>query len=212
MKVTNKCYSDDECTIIFEGASKRLYDRHLNTILNPLKDMNKEVPCTIDRVVIADDEKRLVGNCGIEDVYMSSGWFEFSTNPDTIRRLIRDILTHEGGHSLFSKIHATDEMPEGDPDKAAEFNRLWRDLKKQKLIHLFKDSNFTPDAEGGHPEDDCDELFASAYLIWKHYKSSQFRKQKDYRRATRTQKTTITAVFRYVAESIAALKVAYASD
>lgn len=76
----------------------------------------------------------------------------------------RDTITHEFGHKLYKAL--TDS-------RRRQIDACYRAIASLKnsetIFDMFKDSNYTADKNSGHPSDNSQELFASAFLIHAQY-------------------------------------------
>jgi hypothetical protein len=83
-------------------------------------------------------------------LFISASYFYMFDDP----AVLRSVVTHEFGHILYE--HLTDAERD-------ELQGIWFDLAESALYYIFHDGEYSGNARfGGHPEDDPEELMASA--------------------------------------------------
>jgi hypothetical protein len=89
-------------------------------------------------------------------LFLSASYFYMYQSPE----VCRSVVTHEFGHVYFQLL---------DPEALSELNQLWRQLQRSALFYLFRDGEYSGNAHfGGHPEDNPEELFASAFNLFRN--------------------------------------------
>ncbi len=98
---------------------------------------------------------------------LSSGFFFVYNNPS----ILRSILFHEHGHVRYEMLSQEDQ---------SIVQRMWNTLQRAALMYVFIDGEYSGNAWfGGHPEENPEELFASAYNLF-HNKPDEFRATMRY--------------------------------
>ncbi len=89
-------------------------------------------------------------------MYISSSYFFLFNNPAVLRSLIM----HEYGHIYFDRL---------TPAQHSELESIWSELKSRALFYIFRDGEYSGNARfGGHPDESPEELFASAYNLFRN--------------------------------------------
>lgn len=171
-----------------EGLLSVVYDTLVNTINKVNDEENSKLITSIK-----GEKDNIFWPAGIT----KEGEIKFSENPfhgltdEGKKEQIEDMVYHEAGHRKDRE--------------SIEFQDLYEKAKKLDIINWFKDSNFHNENNGsncfvsklaGHPEDKPTELYASAYLIVKKYKSKF--DEKFYNGANVEQRKIVDNIFNYV--------------
>jgi hypothetical protein len=132
---------------------KAVYRGSIEEVAGILDSLNRtlEPRFRIDTLAI-DHTLENIGAAGREGntLYLSASYFYMFDDP----AVLRSVISHEYGHILYE--YLTDEERE-------ELAGIWFDLAESALYYIFHDGEYSGNARfGGHPEDDPEELLASA--------------------------------------------------
>jgi hypothetical protein len=89
-------------------------------------------------------------------LYLSSSYFFSFDDPS----VVRSAVTHEYGHIHYERLGAARQV---------RIRELWTTLRASALLYIFRDGEYSGNARfGGHPEDSPEELFASAFNLFRN--------------------------------------------
>jgi len=89
-------------------------------------------------------------------LYLSSSFF-FLYDGSLV---LRSVVTHEFGHIHYDML---------TPDERQELEEIWSELQQSALFYVFADGEYSANARfGGHPQDTPEELFASAFNLFRN--------------------------------------------
>ncbi|MBI2136046.1 hypothetical protein HYU06_03175 [Candidatus Woesearchaeota archaeon] len=135
------------------------------------------------------DNPNIVNGSSMAGVNVTSGCFLHDGN-ETLN-LGLGIIAHEFGHSLNYERF-------GIKGHSREFSGLYGKAMELGIINSFKDSNFVPYSDAGHPKTNWDELFASSFAIKTLFYDEYARR--NYPTFTEEQKALAEEIFRFVTD------------
>ncbi len=157
--------------IIFDGVSEELIERYLPAIANTIDDITADFQTAVTSILIKPSQG--AGHAAsYKDglVVISPEVFREFPNSEQV---LREVVAHEMGHAVFD---TSTSLSDALRQSCAE-------LKKQNLLGLFKDGNFSSNPNIGHPNSP-DELCASTVAIIYAGHLDKFRRQQDYQSAS----------------------------
>jgi hypothetical protein len=121
--------------------------------------LNQDLPpdLRIDTLAI-DHTFENIGSAGRTGtkLYLSSSFFFIYDN----RAVLRSVITHEYGHIHYDLL---------TPLQREELVEIWTALQASALFYVFLDGEYSANARfGGHPQDTPEELFASAFNLFRN--------------------------------------------
>ncbi|MBI5471441.1 MAG: hypothetical protein HY961_03760 [Ignavibacteriae bacterium] len=135
------------------------YKRELQRVRGFVDSMNTPLSdeARIETLAI-DHSIENIGNAARinQTIYVSSSYFFMFNDPAVLRSLI----THEYGHIYYERLTSP---------QREELETVWRELKARALFYIFRDGEYSGNARfGGHPDESPEELFASAYNLFRN--------------------------------------------
>jgi len=89
-------------------------------------------------------------------LYLSSSYFFMFESP----AVLRSVVAHEFGHIHYELL---------SDEQHRELEDVWRRLEQSALFYVFHDGEYSANARfGGHPEESPEELFASAFNLFRN--------------------------------------------
>ena len=121
--------------------------------------LNRGVPAAfrIDTLAI-DHTFENIGSAGRvgTKMYLSSSFFFIYDGP----AVLRSVVTHEFGHIRYDLLTTPQRV---------ELDEIWNALQQSALFYVFHDGEYSANARfGGHPGDTPEELFASAFNLFRN--------------------------------------------
>ena len=124
-----------------------------------------------------------------QKMYLSSSFFYIYDGT----AVLRSVITHEYGHIHYELLN---------PPQHSELLEIWTLLQESALFYVFRDGEYSANARfGGHPEDTPEELFASAFNLFRNNENElrarlQYVDQRHHSLVARLQSLVLASVSR----------------
>jgi hypothetical protein len=135
------------------------YSSSIQEVTRMMESLNRPLPPAewIDTLAI-DHTFENIGEAARQGktLYLSASYFYlYESLP-----VLRSVVTHEFGHIYLNRL---------SPGRRTELDSIWGSLRNAALFFVFHEGEYSENARfGGHPEDSPEELFASAFNLFRN--------------------------------------------